>query len=450
MLYQRYNSYKTTTTDRAKVRIAINAHNHTPPSHTATTLGSGRNIVVGVAGGIAAYKACHLIRDFKEAGDIVRVVPTEAALQFVGKATFEALSGNPVSTTVFDAVDEVRHVHVGQQADLIVVAPATADLIARVTHGRADDLLAATILMATCPVVLAPAMHTEMWENKATQANVDILRSRGIVVLEPAHGRLTGTDTGPGRLPEPSQIATLARAAMEGVLFDRSLEGKKILITAGGTREALDPVRFLGNHSSGRQGFALAEIAAHRGAEVTIIAGSIDNDLHTPSGARIINVSSAREMYTEVHRHVSESDLVIMAAAVADFRPAHQAESKMKKGSEAQQALERIELIENPDILRAITTARATGEIPSDLVVVGFAAETGDENTSALEFARIKLTKKDADFLMCNEVGEGKVFGQPKNSGFLLSRTGEITEIETADKHVVAGRILDVVTQKIR
>ena len=232
-----------------------------------------RRIVVGVSGGIAAYKACHLVRDLKEAGDDVRVVPTPSALNFVGAATFEALSGYPVSSTVFDAVDEVQHVRVGQEADAVVIAPATADVMARLVAGRADDLLTATVLVATCPVIVVPAMHTEMWWNAATQANVATLRERGVIVLEPAHGRLTGKDTGPGRLPEPDQIAELVRAVLDGADLTPDWAGRKVLITAGGTQENLDPVRFLGNRSSGRQGFALAEIAAHRGAEVTIVAG---------------------------------------------------------------------------------------------------------------------------------------------------------------------------------
>lgn len=279
-----------------------------------------RRIVVGVSGGIAAYKACHLVRDLKEAGDDVRVVPTPGALNFVGAATFEALSGHPVSTTVFDAVDEVQHVRIGQEADAVVIAPATADVIARLVAGRADDLLTATVLVATCPVIVVPAMHTEMWRNAATQANVATLRERGVIVLEPAHGRLTGKDTGAGRLPEPDQIAELVRAVLDGANLTPDWQGRKVLITAGGTQENLDPVRFLGNRSSGRQGFALAEIAAHRGAEVRIVAGDTDQ-LPTPSGAVIEKVGSAREMAAAVEKHAAEADVIIMAAAVADFRP---------------------------------------------------------------------------------------------------------------------------------
>jgi len=399
-----------------------------------------RRIVVGVSGGIAAYKACHLVRDLKEAGDDVRVVPTPSALNFVGAATFEALSGHPVSTTVFDAVDEVQHVRVGQEADAIVIAPATADVMARLVAGRADDLLTATVLVATCPVIVVPAMHTEMWWNPATQANVATLRERGVIVLEPAHGRLTGKDTGPGRLPEPDQIAELTRAVLDGADLTPNWRGRKVLITAGGTQENLDPVRFLGNRSSGRQGFALAEIAAHRGAEVTIVAGATD-DLPTPSGARVHRVTSAREMGEAVAAHAPEQDVIIMAAAVADFRPAAQAGSKMKKGRD-DDALTTLELVENPDILATTVEQRRQGRIPAETIIVGFAAETGDADTSALEFAQAKLERKGCDLLMANEVGEGKVFGQARNQGWLLTADGAVEEVPDASKHVVAAVIL--------
>lgn len=240
------------------------------------------NVLVGVGGGIAAYKSGALVRYFTEAGHDVHVIPTESALRFVGASTFEALSGNPVSTTVFEGVDEVRHVRLGQDADLIVIAPATADLLARLAHGRADDLLTASVLVATCPVVLAPAMHTEMWQNPATRENVATLRRRGVTVLEPAHGRLTGTDSGAGRLPEPEHIGALATAAQDRFgIFRQSLAGRRILVTAGGTHEALDPVRYLGNASSGRQGFALADVAVQRGAQVELVAG-VTEDLPGP------------------------------------------------------------------------------------------------------------------------------------------------------------------------
>lgn len=400
-----------------------------------------RRIVVGVSGGIAAYKACHLVRDLKEAGDDVRVVPTPSALNFVGAATFEALSGHPVSTTVFDAVDEVRHVRVGQEADAVVIAPATADVIARLVAGRADDLLTATVLVATCPVIVVPAMHTEMWWNAATQANVATLRERGVIVLEPAHGRLTGTDTGPGRLPEPDQIADLVRAVLDGANLRPDWRGRKVLITAGGTQENLDPVRFLGNRSSGRQGFALAEIAAHRGAQVTIVAGDTDQ-LPTPSGAVIEKVGSAQEMAAVVGKLAPEADVIIMAAAVADFRPVSAAGAKMKKGSD-DAALRTVELVENPDILATTVQRRRDGEVSA--TIVGFAAETGDGQTSALDFARAKLERKGCDLLMCNEVGEGRVFGENRNRGWLLTAAGTVREVADGSKHTVAAQILDAV-----
>lgn len=413
-----------------------------PMTHVSSP-SAPRNVVVGVAGGIAAYKACHIVRAFKEAGDNVRVVPTESALKFVGKATFEALSGNPVSTTVFDAVDSVQHVKVGQEADLIVIAPATADLMARVVAGRGDDLLAATLLVATCPVVIAPAMHTEMWFNPATVANVATLRQRGITVIEPAHGRLTGKDTGPGRLPDPEQIVDLANAVHAGARLPQDLAGKKVLITAGGTHEHIDPVRFIGNSSSGRQGFALGEIAAQRGAHVTIVAGNTA-ELSTPAGAEIVPVVSTQDMFDAVQERAGQSDFIVMAAAVADFTPASQAISKLKKGSDSDEdALSTISLVENPDILATTVKRREAGELDSNPVIVGFAAETGDEHTTALEYARKKLQKKGCDLLMCNEVGMGKVFGQKHNEGWILDAHGGVVDVEHGSKIEVAAQIWD-------
>ena len=402
-------------------------------------------VVIGVGGGIAAYKAAHLVRYFTERGHDVRVIPTRSALNFVGAATFEALSGHPVSTEVFDAVDEVQHVRLGQDADLIVVAPATADLMARIAHGRADDLLTASCLVATCPVVLAPAMHTEMWENPATVDNVSTLRRHGIIVLDPAHGRLTGKDTGAGRLPEPEQIGQLALTVQaDRDAFTRDLEGKRVLISAGGTHEPLDPVRYLGNASSGRQGYALAEVAAQRGAKVTLVAGVTEN-LPTPSGAEVVRVKTAREMQEAVMEHATTADVVIMAAAVADYRPAEVAGSKMKKGSDAD--LSTIQLTENPDILAGVVEARARGDVASTTKIVGFAAETGDENSSPLDFARKKLQKKGCDLLMCNAVGEGKVFGQPDSAGWILRPNGEVIEVPPGPKTRVAAAIWKAVCE---
>ncbi|HJG43644.1 bifunctional phosphopantothenoylcysteine decarboxylase/phosphopantothenate--cysteine ligase CoaBC [Corynebacterium phoceense] len=410
---------------------------------TSSASASPRNIVVGVAGGIAAYKACHLVRDLKEQGDDVRVVPTPNALQFVGAATFEALSGHPVSTTVFDAVDEVQHVNVGQHADAVVIAPATADVLARLVAGRADDLLTATVLVATCPVIVVPAMHTEMWNNPATRENVATLRRRGVTVMEPAHGRLTGKDSGPGRLPEPSQIAEFVRTELAGYRTTFDWEGRHVLISAGGTQENVDPVRYIGNRSSGRQGYALAEIAAQRGARVTIVAGATDA-LETPSGAEIVRVGSTREMDAAMNERAPEADVIIMAAAVADYRPEDVADSKMKKGS-ADEELATLHLVENPDILKGLVARRDAGELKDGVVIAGFAAETGDATHSALDFARAKFERKGCDVLMANEVGVGKVFGQTTNSGWILRRGAEPTVVELGSKQVVAAQILDAV-----
>ncbi|WP_342319804.1 bifunctional phosphopantothenoylcysteine decarboxylase/phosphopantothenate--cysteine ligase CoaBC [Corynebacterium mayonis] len=393
-------------------------------------MNEARKVVVGVAGGIAAYKACHLVRDFKERGDDVRVVPTENALNFVGAATFEALSGHPVDTGVFTRVDEVQHVRVGQEAELIVIAPATADLIARIAAGRADDLLTSSILVATCPIVIAPAMHTEMWLNSATRANVATLRKRGMTVLEPAHGRLTGVDTGPGRLLEPGAIAELARTVAQTGPIERTLEGKRVLISAGGTQENIDPVRYIGNRSSGRQGFALADIAAHKGATVTVVAANTES-LDTPAGVEVVRVRSTRELEAEMLTRAVGADVVIMAAAVADFRPAAEASSKLKKG-EADGALSTIHLTENPDVLRLLVDRREAGEI--DALIVGFAAETDN----ALEYGKAKLARKGADMLMVNDVAGGKVFGEERNRGWLVASDGSVNEIADGTKHVIA------------
>ena len=418
------------------------------PSGDVTELDTSRNIVVGVAGGIAAYKACHLVRNFKEAGDDVRVVPTENALNFVGAATFEALSGHPVSTTVFDAVDEVQHVNVGQHADAVVIAPATADLIARLATGRADDLLTATVLVATCPVIVAPAMHTEMWLNPATQDNVATLRRRGITVIEPTHGRLTGADSGLGRLPEPDQIAEIVRTELAGYRVEHRWKGKKVVISAGGTREELDPVRYMGNRSSGRQGFALAEWACQMGADVTIVVGNTAS-LPVPSGAKVRSIISTRELEQAMREEARDADVVIMAAAVSDFRPAEVAESKMKKG-QADDALSTLHLVENPDVLKGLVAARDRAELPAECVIVGFAAETGDADKSALEYAQEKFARKGCDVLMANEVGRDKTFGQKSNEGWILRSGLEPQRVEHGSKQVVAAQILAAVNEMLR
>ncbi|MGU3433245.1 bifunctional phosphopantothenoylcysteine decarboxylase/phosphopantothenate--cysteine ligase CoaBC [Actinomycetes bacterium M1A6_2h] len=402
----------------------------------------GRHVVVGVGGGIAAYKACAIVRAFTEAGDHVRVVPTESALRFVGRATFEALSGNPVHTGVFADVPEVPHVRLGQEADLVVVAPATADLLSRAATGRADDLLTATLLTARCPVVFAPAMHTEMWDHPATSANVETLRSRGAVVIEPASGRLTGRDTGAGRLPDTDEIVALARLVLERPdALRRDLVGRKIVVSAGGTREPLDPVRFLGNRSSGKQGYALARVAAQRGADVTLVSG-YTTDLTPPAAVDVVHVRTAADMRAAVDKCAAGADAVVMAAAVADFRPTTLATSKIKKGADEPDT---IPLTRNDDILAGLVEARRDGRLPAELVIVGFAAETGDQHGDVLTHARAKLARKGCDLLVVNAVGEGKAFEMEDNDGWMLSADGSESALEHGSKALLSSRVLDAV-----
>lgn len=401
-----------------------------------------KRVIVGVSGGIAAYKACTVVRQLAQAGHRVRVIPTESALRFVGAATFEALSGEPVQTGVFDDVPAVPHVHLGQQADLVVVAPATADLLARAVAGRADDLLTATLLTARCPVLFAPAMHTEMWLHPATAENVATLRRRGAVVLEPASGRLTGTDSGIGRLPEAEEITTLAELLVErhdALPYD--LAGRKLLVTAGGTREPIDPVRFIGNRSSGKQGYALARVAAQRGAEVTLIAGHTAG-LVDPAGVHVMQVGSAQQLGDAVSKHAPEFDVVVMAAAVADFRPARVSAVKIKKGIAESP---NIELLRNDDVLAGVVRARAHGQLPNVRAIVGFAAETGDANGDVLFHARAKLQSKGCDLLVVNAVGEGKAFEVNSNDGWLLTSDGTESVLAHGSKTLMASRIVDAI-----
>lgn len=407
-----------------------------------------KRIVVGVAGGIAAYKACSVVRQLTEAGHEVRVVPTQSALRFVGAATFEALSGHPVHTGVFDDVPEVPHVRIGQEADLLVIAPATADLLARAVAGRADDLLTATLLTARCPVLFAPAMHTEMWFHPATVDNVATLRRRGAVVLEPASGRLTGADTGPGRLPEPEEITTFAElllARSDALPFD--LSGVKVLVTAGGTREPLDPVRFIGNRSSGKQGYAVARVAAQRGADVTLIAGNTAG-LADPAGVHVVQIGSAAQLRDAVSKHAPDVNVLVMAAAVADFRPAHAATTKLKKGAASEPSS--IDLIRNDDILVGAVRSRADGLLPNMRAIVGFAAETGDATGDVLFHARAKLARKGCDLLVVNAVGEGRAFEVDNNDGWLLSADGAEVALEHGSKTLMASRIVDAIGQLLQ
>jgi phosphopantothenoylcysteine decarboxylase/phosphopantothenate--cysteine ligase len=397
--------------------------------------------VLGVTGGIAAYKACVLLRLLVESGHSVRVVPTESALRFVGEATWAALSGQPVHTRVWDDVHEVPHVRLGKDADLVVVAPATADVLAKAAHGLADDLLTSTLLTARCPVVFAPAMHTEMWEHPATQENVATLRRRGALVLEPAEGRLTGPDTGKGRLPEPEEIFDVCQVALargtEGLR--RDLVGRRVVVSAGGTREFLDPVRFLGNRSSGRQGYALARAAALRGARVTLVAAN--TTLPDPAGVAVTRVVSTREMRDAVLAEAQDADAVVMAAAPADFRPADYSEHKIKKSG--QDTARIVELVENPDILAELSKNRPR----PDLVVVGFAAETGDAHAGVLDHGRAKLAAKGCDLLVVNEVGPDKGFESPENEAVILGADGSETVVPRASKDILAHRVWDLVVR---
>ena len=404
-----------------------------------------KRVVVGVSGGIAAYKACTVVRQLAEAGHEVRVIPTESALRFVGAATFEALSGQPVRTGVFEDIPEVPHVQLGKEADLVVVAPATADLVARAVHGRADDLLTATLLTARCPVMFAPAMHTEMWLHPATVENVATLRRRGAVVLEPASGRLTGTDSGAGRLPEAEEITTLAQLLLErhdALRYD--LAGYRLLVTAGGTREPIDPVRFIGNRSSGKQGYAVARVAAQRGAEVTLIAGHTAG-LIDPAGVNVVHISSAQQLGEAVSKHAPEADVLVMAAAVADFRPAQVAAAKIKKGPDDQDEPPLIKLVRNDDVLAGAVRARAHGQLPNMRAIVGFAAETGDANGDVLFHAREKLRRKGCDLLVVNAVGDNRAFEVDNNDGWLLASDGTESALQHGSKTLMASRIVDAI-----
>ncbi|MDP7735486.1 bifunctional phosphopantothenoylcysteine decarboxylase/phosphopantothenate--cysteine ligase CoaBC [Mycobacterium paragordonae] len=403
---------------------------------------SSKRVIVGVSGGIAAYKACTVVRQLTEAGHRVRVIPTDSALRFVGAATFEALSGEPVRTGVFQDVPEVPHVRLGQQADLVVVAPATADLLARAVAGRADDLLTGTLLTARCPVMFAPAMHTEMWLHPATVDNVATLRRRGAVVLEPASGRLTGADSGAGRLPEAEEITTLAHLLLErhdALPYD--LAGCKVLVTAGGTREAIDPVRFIGNRSSGKQGYAVARVAAQRGAEVTLIAGHTAG-LIDPAGVNVVHVSSAEQLGSAVSKHAPEANVLVMAAAVADFRPTQVATAKIKKSDQGPPT---IELVRNDDVLAGAVQARSHGQLPNMRAIVGFAAETGDANGDVLFHARAKLRRKGCDLLVVNAVGDGRAFEVDSNDGWLLAADGTESALQHGSKTLMASRIVDAI-----
>jgi phosphopantothenoylcysteine decarboxylase/phosphopantothenate--cysteine ligase len=400
---------------------------------------AGPAVVLGVSGGIAAYKSVELLRLLTESGHDVTVVPTASALSFVGAPTWAALSGKPVTTSVWEHGHDVPHVRLGQAADLVVVAPATADLLARAAAGLADDLLTNTLLTARCPVVFAPAMHTEMWEHPATQANVSTLRARGCVVIDPAVGRLTGADSGKGRLPDPAEIYALCtRLLARGLTPD--LAGRRVVVSAGGTREHLDPVRFLGNRSSGRQGYALARTAAARGADVVLVAANVA--LPDPAGVKVVRVTSALELRDAVQTEALSAEVVVMSAAVADYRPAERQATKRKKTDSLN-----VEFVQNPDVLAELGAARRPGQ-----VLVGFAAETGDADGTVLEHGRAKLARKGCDLLIVNEVGETghpTGFEGDQNAAVALGADGSVTEIPLGSKDAVADTVWDLVAARL-
>lgn len=397
-------------------------------------------IVLGVGGGIAAYKAVLLLRLLREAGHEVRVIPTSSALKFVGAPTWEALAGHPVTDDVFVGTDTVDHVRFGQHADLVIVAPATANLLAQMAGGHATDLLTNTLLMtAEKPVLLAPAMHTEMWLNPATQENVRILRQRGVTVLDPDSGRLTGADSGPGRLPEPERIFDEALALID---TEGGLAGRTVVVSAGGTREPLDPVRFLGNRSSGRQGIDIAKAAARAGATVHLVACNVESQLlpHDPA-ITVHEVETTAELQAQMTA-LATADVLIMVAAVADFRPVTTSDAKIKKDESDPESAPTIELARNPDILAGLVKGRRDNQI-----IVGFAAETGDDHASVLELGKAKARRKGADLLAVNEVGTDAGFGDVPNAVTVLDADGEIvTEIAGSKANVARGLIASVAT----
>jgi phosphopantothenoylcysteine decarboxylase/phosphopantothenate--cysteine ligase len=391
------------------------------------------NVVVGITGGIAAYKAVAVVRALVLAGHDVHVVATEGALRFVGKPTLEAISRNPVNTDLYEGVAQVRHVAIGQAADLIVIAPATANTIAKLAAGIADDLLGNTVLASTAPVVIAPAMHTEMWQNPATVANVALLRERGVHVVGPAVGQLTGTDSGPGRMSEPDDIV---RASL-GVLAPRDLAGRRIVVSAGGTREALDPVRFIGNRSSGRQGIAIAVAASARGADVTLVGANLEVRPPASAGLRLVEVGSTLELEAAMRDAAADADVVIMAAAVADYRPETVAGEKIKKDQQGDTL--QLTLVRNPDILQSLAHDRRAGQ-----VVVGFAAETEHDRDALLALGRSKVARKGVDYLVLNRVGWTEGFATEGNEIIILDAAGDIVGEASGSKASVAGPILDL------
>ena len=392
--------------------------------------GTKREIVLGVGGGIAAYKACELLRRLQDLDFSITVVPTPSSLNFVGAATWEALSGRSVSTEVWQDVDKVKHISLADQAEAIIIAPTTADLLARLVQGRADDLLTNVVSASSKPKFLVPAMHPQMWLNPTTQANVEILKSRGFAVMQPATGRLTGEDSGVGRFPESQQIIA---AFLEHIGSTQDLLGKRILISAGGTREAIDPVRYIGNRSSGKQGEALAIEARNRGAHVTMVLAN--SNIADISGIQTLRVETAAQMHGALKDNMHDCDVLIMAAAVSDARPTSVAQEKIKKAD-----LQSIDLVSNLDILKDLSADAKDSQI-----IVGFAAETSDLENLGLA----KLKSKKLNLIYVNDVSNGAVFASDQSAGFLISDDGQSTYIEQTSKAKVARNILDKVVSRL-
>ena len=394
----------------------------------------GRKLLLGVSGGISAYKSCDLLRRLQDHGFIVDVVPTAASLNFVGKSTWEALSGRKVITDLWSDVENVPHISMAKANDLIVIAPATADLIAKLASGRADDLLTNIVLASTAPKILIPAMHTEMWLNAATVANVEILRNRGFVVINPDEGRMTGSDVGVGRYPESEKII----AEIDKVIAQTAdLIGKKILITAGGTREPIDPIRFIGNRSSGKQGFALAMAAASRGAQVHLVIAN--SDLPNIDGITTTAVETAEEMAAILNLEFPHCDALIMSAAVADAKVVNYSEGKIRKES-----LDKVELAKNPDILKSLAQIKRPGQI-----VVGFAAETMSSVDALQKSGHEKLSSKNLDLIYVNDVSDGAIFGQEKTKGIIIDDSNNVIKVPEISKDTLADILLDQLVSKL-
>ena len=393
----------------------------------------GREIVLGVTGGISAYKSCDLLRRLQDHGFLVTVIPTRASLNFVGVATWEALSGREIATDLWNNVHQVPHVSISKKADAIIIAPATADILAKMAHGIADDLLTNTLLASAAPVIVVPAMHTEMWLNPATVSNIETLRNRGVIVIEPGTGKLTSGDVGVGRYPESAAIIS---GLLETLSLTSDLLGKRVLISAGGTREAIDPVRYIGNHSSGKQGYALAHAAALRGAKVTLV--SANSQEPNIEGIEIIRVVSASQMQEALEANFDLADIVIMAAAVADVRPAEISSGKISKSE-----LKSIELIQNPDILKVLSSRKR------DQVIIGFAAQTQAADNGGLAQAAKKLQEKALDAIYFNDVSEGAIFGADETSGVIVTADGAEEAVPRVSKVTLANKILDLALNKL-